>query len=288
MSDQGSTPPPPPPPGSGDGGYSAPPPPPPGSGDGGYGGGYSAPPPPMGDWEARWTTPKGMTVLILGILSLVCCSPLGIVALAMGNNALKEIDAQPGRYGNRQIVQIGRISASSASSSWRCPSSGCSSSAGSRPSPARTDPMATLVRVDGAPGPTRDRARRLALPGAVAAAAVLGTVTSPLSTANQPGHYPLCPTYALAGIYCPGCGMLRATHESADLDLVGAFALQPAGAAALRRVGTALRALGGRALARRAAALGPADLAAGGAGGRLRALHRGAQHPRGRAWLSPV
>ena len=53
--------------------------------------------------------PRGMTVLILGILSLVCCSPLGIVAFVMGNNALKEIDAQPGRYGNRQIVQIGRI-----------------------------------------------------------------------------------------------------------------------------------------------------------------------------------
>lgn len=27
----------------------------------------------------------------------------------MGNTALKEIDAAPGRYGNRQIVQIGRI-----------------------------------------------------------------------------------------------------------------------------------------------------------------------------------
>jgi len=53
--------------------------------------------------------PKGITVLVLGILSIVCCSPLGIVALVMGNNALKEIDAQPGRYGNRQIVQIGRI-----------------------------------------------------------------------------------------------------------------------------------------------------------------------------------
>ena len=53
--------------------------------------------------------PKGITILILGILSLVCCSPLGIVALVMGNNALKEIDAQPGRYANRQIVQIGRI-----------------------------------------------------------------------------------------------------------------------------------------------------------------------------------
>ena len=102
MSDYGSTPPPPPPPpgsGSGDGGYSAPPP---GSGDGGYG-----TPPPMGGGQIEH--PKGMTILILGILSLVCCSPLGIAAFVMGNNALKEIDAQPGRYSNRQLVQIGRI-----------------------------------------------------------------------------------------------------------------------------------------------------------------------------------
>jgi hypothetical protein len=53
--------------------------------------------------------PKGVTILVLGILSLVCCSPLGIAAYLMGNTALKEIDAQPGRYSNRQIVQIGRI-----------------------------------------------------------------------------------------------------------------------------------------------------------------------------------
>lgn len=79
MSDYGSTPPPPPP-----------------------------PPPPMGGPGAV-DHPKGMTILILGILSLVCCSPLGIAAWLMGNTALKEIDAQPGRYGNRQIVQIGRI-----------------------------------------------------------------------------------------------------------------------------------------------------------------------------------
>ncbi len=97
MSDYGSTPPPPPP--GGGGGYSAPPP--------GDGGGYSAPPPPMGGGQIEH--PKGMTVLILGILGLVCCSPLGIAAFVMGNNALKEIDAQPGRYSNRQIVQIGRI-----------------------------------------------------------------------------------------------------------------------------------------------------------------------------------
>ena len=102
MSDDGSTPPPPPPPpgsGSGDGGYSAPPP---GSGGGGYGA-----PPPMGGGQIEH--PKAMTILILGILSLVCCSPLGIAAFVMGNNALKEIDAQPGRYSNRQLVQIGRI-----------------------------------------------------------------------------------------------------------------------------------------------------------------------------------
>jgi hypothetical protein len=53
--------------------------------------------------------PKGMIILILGILSLVCCSPLGIAAFVMGNTALKEIDAEPGRYSNRQLVQIGRI-----------------------------------------------------------------------------------------------------------------------------------------------------------------------------------
>ena len=103
MSDYGSTPPPPPPPpGSGDGGYSSPPP---GSGDGGYG---AMQPPPMGG-GGPVDHPKAMTVLILGILSVVCCSPLGIAAFVMGNNALKEIDAQPGRYGNRQTVQIGRI-----------------------------------------------------------------------------------------------------------------------------------------------------------------------------------
>jgi hypothetical protein len=94
MSDYGSTP---------------PPPPPPGSGDGGYGGGYGAPPPADGGMGGPVDHPKGMTILILGILGIVCCSPLGIAAFIMGNNALKEIDAQPGRYGNRQIVQIGRI-----------------------------------------------------------------------------------------------------------------------------------------------------------------------------------
>lgn len=67
------------------------------------------PPPPTGGYGGPVDHPKGITILVLGILSLLCCSPLGIAAWLMGNTALKEIDAEPGRYGNRQIVQIGRI-----------------------------------------------------------------------------------------------------------------------------------------------------------------------------------
>jgi len=50
-----------------------------------------------------------MTALILGIVGLVCCSPVGIAAFIVGNNAVKEIDANPGRYSNRQIANIGKI-----------------------------------------------------------------------------------------------------------------------------------------------------------------------------------
>ncbi|MGI9602061.1 MAG: DUF4190 domain-containing protein [Acidimicrobiales bacterium] len=53
--------------------------------------------------------PKGTTVLILGICSLVVCGILGPVAWAMGNTALAEIDAAPGRYSNRGNVVAGRI-----------------------------------------------------------------------------------------------------------------------------------------------------------------------------------
>jgi len=75
--------------------YGTPPPPPP-IADGGMGGGAV-------------DHPRGIIILVLGILSIVCCSPLGIAAFLMGNTALKEIDAAPGRYSNRQLVVIGRI-----------------------------------------------------------------------------------------------------------------------------------------------------------------------------------
>ncbi|WP_418059399.1 DUF4190 domain-containing protein [Pimelobacter simplex] len=76
--------------------YGTPPPPAPGGyGAGGYGGG--------GDH------PQGTTILILGILGLVCCGPLGIAAWVMGNKAIAEIDANPSAYNNRGTVNAGRI-----------------------------------------------------------------------------------------------------------------------------------------------------------------------------------
>lgn len=72
----------------------------PGYGQPAYGAGYGAVPQPH---------PQGTTVLVLGILGLVVCFIAGIVAVVMGNKALKEIDANPAAYNNRQNVVIGRI-----------------------------------------------------------------------------------------------------------------------------------------------------------------------------------
>ncbi|MDF3044525.1 MAG: hypothetical protein K0R30_753 [Ornithinibacter sp.] len=71
------------------------------------------------------------------------------------------------------------------------------------------------------------RWHRLVRPAAVGAAVAAGTAYVAAVDPNEPGHYPLCPTYALAGIYCPGCGMLRATHDLVHLDLAGALARNP-------------------------------------------------------------
>ncbi|HEX6749706.1 MAG TPA: DUF2752 domain-containing protein [Longimicrobium sp.] len=46
--------------------------------------------------------------------------------------------------------------------------------------------------------------------GATAAAA--GLVVLYLYNPLQVGFYPRCLLYVLTGIYCPGCGVLRATH----------------------------------------------------------------------------
>ena len=53
--------------------------------------------------------PDGTTVLVLGILSLVFCQLFGPFAWSKGNKAMRQINANPGRYSNRGTVQAGRI-----------------------------------------------------------------------------------------------------------------------------------------------------------------------------------
>lgn len=55
--------------------------------------------------------PNAVLILVLGILSIVLCQPLGIAALIMGNNSIDKYNANPGRYteGSLSNVKAGRI-----------------------------------------------------------------------------------------------------------------------------------------------------------------------------------
>lgn len=78
--------------------------------------------------------------------------------------------------------------------------------------------------------PAREEAgrwRRLRPPvltgaGVVGAVVFLATVSP-----HTPGQYGSCPSLWLLGVYCPGCGALRATYDLAHLDLAGAWSMNP-------------------------------------------------------------
>jgi hypothetical protein len=61
-------------------------------------------------------------------------------------------------------------------------------------------------------GPRHVVPARLAAPVLVASA--VGAATALLAVVDPavPGRYPPCPWHALTGLYCPGCGGLRAVH----------------------------------------------------------------------------
>jgi hypothetical protein len=69
----------------------------------------------------------------------------------------------------------------------------------------------------------RPRSRRLVAPVATLAATIMGLGYLAAVDPNQPGHYPLCPTRALFGVDCPGCGMMRATHDLLTGNISGAL-----------------------------------------------------------------
>jgi uncharacterized membrane protein YjgN (DUF898 family) len=73
--------------------------PPPAYGPPGYGD-YRPPPPQH---------PQAITVLVLGILSLVVCGLIGPFAWGMGSRVVREIDASGGRWGGHTEATIGRI-----------------------------------------------------------------------------------------------------------------------------------------------------------------------------------
>ena len=52
---------------------------------------------------------RGTLILVLGILGLVICGPLGIAAWIMGNGDLKEIDAGAMDSSGRSLTNAGRI-----------------------------------------------------------------------------------------------------------------------------------------------------------------------------------
>lgn len=65
--------------------------------------------------------------------------------------------------------------------------------------------------------PTR---RTLLRPPLTAAAlALAGTALVAAVDPAQPGRYPVCPSLALTGLYCPLCGGLRAVHALTRLDI---------------------------------------------------------------------
>ena len=75
------------------------------------------------------------------------------------------------------------------------------------------------------PGGSRWRG---ALPVAgVTAAALAAGATLFAVDPNEAGHYPTCPFLATTGLYCPGCGALRAVHDLLHGDLAGALARNP-------------------------------------------------------------
>ncbi|MEU4834953.1 DUF2752 domain-containing protein [Streptosporangium sp. NPDC023615] len=76
--------------------------------------------------------------------------------------------------------------------------------------------------------PTSRAARsRVAVPVSLGIAAAAAVAFVAAVDPNEPGHYPPCPFLVLTGLYCPGCGGLRAVHALAHGDPPAALGLNP-------------------------------------------------------------
>lgn len=68
-----------------------------------------------------------------------------------------------------------------------------------------------------------DRLRRLLPPTLVALPLLAATGYVAAVDPAKPGHYPSCPILLGTGLYCPGCGGLRALHELTHGNVLGAL-----------------------------------------------------------------
>lgn len=75
--------------------------------------------------------------------------------------------------------------------------------------------------------PRRRGVLHLLAPTTTAVAALAAAVVVAAVDPNEPGHYPTCPVLALTGLFCTGCGTLRAVHALMHLDPLGALAMNP-------------------------------------------------------------
>jgi len=80
------------------------------------------------------------------------------------------------------------------------------------------DQLVAPSRVD-----ERPLMRRLVAPVGVAAFAVVGCTYLAFVNPNEPGHYPICPSRAIFGVDCPGCGGMRGMNCLLHGDVAGAL-----------------------------------------------------------------
>lgn len=102
------------------------------------------------------------------------------------------------------------------------------------PAPATPDPavrtdVAAPPRLDEpgrrVPAPVASRSWRRFTPLLPAAALILSAAVLWRFNPSQHGFYPRCMLHATTGLDCPGCGILRATHQLLNGHLVNALAL---------------------------------------------------------------
>ena len=64
---------------------------------------------PQGQTQMPLKPHRGVLILVLGILGIVCCFICGIIAWVMGNGDLREIDAGRMDPSGRGLTQAGKI-----------------------------------------------------------------------------------------------------------------------------------------------------------------------------------